>query len=300
MRFHWFRGSQATVMLLLVAQAFVTGCDDQGGSAPVVRGPTEPTRSPAALAGEPVRGTASDSAFRPLAGARVEILDGPQAGMSTTSDARGDFGFMATVDDTTRFRASKEGHVTATATIQPACDRCNPSRWVHINLDVLDPPVNLAGHYTLTLAADSACATLPDELRTRTYDATVQLASLRQPGYANSKTAFEVIPSGSTFADTLGYISLNVAGNFVSVWLGDHTDPGIAERVAPNTYFAFGGGATLTVASPVHAITTPFEGWIDYCALKAPVGARYDCNAEIAVTFARCNSSRHQLTLTRR
>ena len=99
MRFRGFRRSQVTVMLLLVAQAFVTGCDDQGGSAPIATGPTAPTPSPAALAGEPIRGTASDSAFRPLAGARVEILDGPQAGMSTTSDARGDFSFMATVDD---------------------------------------------------------------------------------------------------------------------------------------------------------------------------------------------------------
>ena len=152
----------------------------------------------------------------------------------------------------------------------------------------------------MTLAADSACANLPDELRTRTYDATVQLASIRSPGHANSRTAFEVIPSGATFSDTFNYIGLNVAGNFVNVWLGDHTDPGIAERIAPNTYLAFGGGATVTVASPVHTITTPFDGWIDHCALKAPIGARYDCNADIAVTFARCISTKHQLTLTRK
>ena len=147
-----------------------------------------------------------------------------------------------------------------------------------ISLDVLEPPVNLAGAYTLTFTADSACANLPDELRTRTYDATIQLQSVRYPGSANSKSAFEVIPSGSVFSDTFNYFALNVAGNFVSVSLGDHTDPGIAERVAPNTYFAFGGWSTLTVASPVHTITTPFEGWIDHCALKAPVGARYDCS----------------------
>jgi hypothetical protein len=108
---------------------------------------------------------------------------------------------------------------------------------------VLEPPVQVAGDYTLTFTANSACANLPDELRTRTYDATIQLHSIRYPGYpANSKTSFEVIPSGSAFSDTFSYFSLNVAGNFVNVSLGDHTDPGIAERVAPDTYFAFGGG----------------------------------------------------------
>ena len=44
-------------------------------------------------AGSPVgmKGTVADGAFRSLAGARVEVLDGPQAGMTTTTDSRGEF-----------------------------------------------------------------------------------------------------------------------------------------------------------------------------------------------------------------
>lgn len=291
------RGHGILVTSLLLAHTLVAACNDRRGPAPMATSPTAPTISTSptipspAVAGELIRGAAQDSAFRPLAGARVEILNGPQAGTSTTSDAFGNFSLTGTVDDTTQFRASKDGYVTATATALPGCDGCNPRRWIFFYLDVLEPPVDLSGNYTLTFTADSACANLPDELRTRTYDATIR---------AHTKTSLSVVPSGPAFSDNLSLFYLNVAGNFVNVSLGDHTDPGIAERVAPNTYFAFGGWSTVTVAAPVHTITTPFEGWIDHCVLKAPIGTRYDCTAANTVTFARCQSKKHQLTLTRR
>ena len=36
-------------------------------------------------------GSVTDAAWRPLAGARVEVVEGPQAGVSTTTDANGDY-----------------------------------------------------------------------------------------------------------------------------------------------------------------------------------------------------------------
>jgi hypothetical protein len=234
----------------------------------------------------------SDSAFRPLRSARVEILDGPQAGRSTTTDARGEFSLFGTVDDTTRFRASQAGHVTAEATILPNCDRCNPRRWVHFALDMLELPVALAGDYTLTFVADTACTTLPDELRTRSYEVSIELGP-------NATTAFTVIPKGPAFPDGLNNFWIHVAGNYVAVTLGDHTDPGITERIDGDTYFAFGGWATVSVESPLSTISTPFRGWIDSC-VNPNMGPRYDCTPGPAVTLARCDSSRHQLILTRR
>ena len=110
------------------------------------------------------------------------------------------FLFVAIVDDTTRFRAGKEGHVTATVTIRPDCDRCNPRRWVFFYLDVLASPVPITGDYTLTFVADSSCTNLPAELRMRSYAATIELADLAWPGYpAGSGTSFKVIPKGSVF-----------------------------------------------------------------------------------------------------
>jgi hypothetical protein len=63
-----------------------------------------------------VNGWVFDSAFRPLAAASVEVLDGPQAGTSATANAEGHLSLTGTFDDTTRFRATTEGHVAATQT----------------------------------------------------------------------------------------------------------------------------------------------------------------------------------------
>jgi carboxypeptidase family protein len=284
--------TRAGFVLLVLAQG-LTGCDDSRSPvSPGARTATAPG-TPGSGTGELIRGTVSDTAFRPLAGARVELIDGPQAGMSTTSDAQGSFFFTATVDDTTRFRASKEGHVTGTATIQPVCDRCNPKRWVHIYLNVLASPVEIAGDYTLTFIADSTCVNLPDELQTRSYAVTIGPADL------NSDTSFKVAPVGSAFPGGLNNFYLYVAGNYINVSLGDHTDPGITERVAPDTYFAFGGWTVTTVETPVSRISVPFQGWIDHC-VNPQMGERYDCTPSAAVTLARCDSVKHQLILARR
>ena len=158
----------------------------------------------------------------------------------------------------------------------------------------------LAGDYTLTFTADSTCANLPDELRTRTYAATIAPADLTWPGFpAQPDTSFRVTPTGSAFPNGLNGFYLNVAVNYVTLSLGDHTDPGITERVRANTYFAFGGSAALSVESPVFTIDSAFTGWIDYC-VNPQMGERYDCTPGPAVTLARCESSTHRLRLTRR
>jgi hypothetical protein len=219
----------------------------------------------------------------------------------TTSDYNGEFSLTGTVDDTTRFRATKQGHVTAIATILPNCDRCNPNRWVYFFLNVLAPPVAIAGDYTLTFVADSACGNLPDELRTRRYAVTIEPGDLTWRSFpAHSDTSFKVTPQGPAFSDGLNLFHLNVAGNYVNVSLGDHTDPGITERVAPNTYLAFGGWAGgVSVETPVSTIATAFQGWIDHC-VNPEMGERYDCSPGPAVTRARCESKTHQLMLERR
>ena len=297
-------------MVLFLAALELGGC---GGSptapgppteststpAPVLPAPPAPvTTTPAPTGNQPINGTVYDSAFRPLAGATVEFLNGPQAGTSTTTDARGAFALFGIVDDTTRFRASKDGHVAGTATILPDCPRCNPRRWVFFYLDVLEPPVALAGHYSLTFIADSSCTTLPTDLLTRTYAVSVENGDVKYPSFPPSATSFKVTPIGGDFPEGLNHFYLNVAGNYINVTLGDHTDTGVAERIAPDRYFGFNGSATVSVVAPVSTISTPFQGWIDYCVNPA-MGARYDCTPGPTVTLARCESNRHQLILSR-
>jgi hypothetical protein len=283
----------AAVLSLVIVG--LTGCGESSPrTSPIATGPSPVVAvSPPIEGGQAIAGTVYDSAYRPLSGARVELLDGPQAGLATTTDSIGSFGFFANIDDATRFRASKDGHVTREATIGPYCAPCKPNRWVHFVLNLVDSPVPLAGDYDLTFIADSTCANLPAELRTRRYDVTIAGSP------AGSDTSLKVTPKGPAFPDGLNYFSLNVAGNYVAVFLGDHTDPGVTERVAEHTYFAFGGWAAVSLEPPVATISTPFQGWIDSC-VNPNMGQRYDCTPSAAVTRTRCDSARHQLILTRK
>jgi len=58
-----------------------------------------------------MRGTVSDLAFRPIANADIEVIDGPQAGRTTRSNASGEFAFSGSFTDGTRFQATKEQYV---------------------------------------------------------------------------------------------------------------------------------------------------------------------------------------------
>ena len=68
-----------------------------------------PTKTPLQL-----RGFVTDTAFRPVAGARVEVVDGVSAGTAVIADANGEFVLRGMFHAATRFRASSEGHETRT------------------------------------------------------------------------------------------------------------------------------------------------------------------------------------------
>src|SRR5262245_33620006 len=102
-----------------------------------------------------VNGYVSDGVFRPVAGAVVEVLDGPQAGLSATVGGGGEFTLAGNFDDTTRFRARREGYVDSIGTLSPRCATCAVApRFVYLVLGIPAPPVEIAGEYNLTLVAD--------------------------------------------------------------------------------------------------------------------------------------------------
>jgi hypothetical protein len=216
----------------------------------------------------------------------VEVVDGPHAGLSTATDAAGQFSLTGALDGTTRFRAAKEGHVAATQAwhCNAPCGPGAATPWLGFYLAVLAPNVDIAGDYRLTVTADSACADLPNEVRTRTYAAKITPRS-RPDLPANA--SFDVKLSGATFVDGLDGFGIGVAGDHLGLWLHGGHDPSFVERLAADTYLAFSGSATVSVrASDVGTISTSLEGWIEY---YGP-----------AVERARCDSKDHRLTLTRR
>src|SRR5580765_8531625 len=259
------------VVLLVISQGLI-GCNGSRPSLPLAPSTvSQPMTQPApATDGTMIAGTVADTAFRPLAGAIVEVVDGPQAGMTTTADVRGDFSFRGTFDDTTRFHATKEGYVAATGTLGPPCAPCNPHRWIHFYLEVLAAPVALTGDYALTFSAAFSCSGIPDEMRTRTYAAAIPPAP-HSNGPANAY--YTVTLSEATFAEGYNSFEMGVAGDYVGFWL----EP-VVERVGENAYLSFNGSASASVdASAVSTISTTFDGTIEYCVVKPDTGQYSDC-----------------------
>jgi len=280
-------------LVVLVLLQGLPGCGGSSSpSAPSV--PSAVPQAPSLPTIPHVTGFILDSADRAIAGAVVEVLDGPQSGTSTVSDAAGAFSLTGTFDGTTRFRASHEGHVSATQAFSTIV-RGFPVRF---RLAVLAAPVNVAGDYTLTFTADSACADqLPAEVRTRTYAATITpLSSATQP----ANTLFMATLSGADLDTYYRMIAISVAGDYVDFDLSDNV---ILEEVAPETYLMIGGiGAADGATSGASTISATFHGLMDYCVTteERDAGSVYTCVQSRAIAHAQCSSKNHRLTLTRR
>jgi len=279
--------ARAIVVVGVVAQGFLA-C----GS------PSSPSASPPrvqqpAPAPQPfqVTGHALDTAGRTLAGVAVEVLDGPQTGTRTTSDPAGVFSMTGVFDGATRFRASKDGYLTATY----AFPSIATTKRLGFGLGLLAPPVNIAGDYTVTFIADSTCTGLPDELRTRSYPATVTAQLLP---YEAANSQFAALLSGPGLDAYYHQIGIGVAGDYLTFDLSDNY---VLDEVAEEAYLAFGGyGHASVTASDFSTISGTLDGTIDYCVARSDIdGARYQCPSD-AVTHLQCRSSQQRLILTRR
>jgi hypothetical protein len=281
---------------LLMLGVGSAGCDADRTPGPSGPSPA-PQSGPQPQRGIQLAGTVQDAAWRPLAGARVEVLNGPQAGLSATTNPSGGYSLTGAFDETTQFRATKDGHVAATWPLPAICEFCSPQWWIQFYLEALTPPASIAGDYTLTFVADGACNGLPEEVRTRTYEATVTLTS--RPGEpANSR--FDVALTGAALLDRYNSFTIGVVGDYVKTDIGDwgHGAPGLVEQIGPNTYLTIGGGFALSIKEP-STIAGSFAGAIERCELTSEWASRYSCESG-AVSHGRCTSQNHGFTLRRR
>ncbi len=178
--------------------------------------------------------------------------------MSTTTDGAGQFSLSGVFDNTAQFRASKEDHVASTTTLN------NPlGGWISFHLAVLAPPVSMAGDYTLTFVADSACTSLPAALKTRTYAATVTPNSADPAGWAPvpPNTVFNLSLDGASVQDD-GVAAIGTAGHFVAFALFVDGLPYIVEEVAPRVFVAITGYAEISAGMSTGS--TAFSGWIEH------------------------------------
>ncbi len=269
-----FRG-----IVVLICTNLLVSCGDSQRSQP-----TAPTTTAALPPADAlfIKGTVYDTAYRIVVDARVEVLDGPQVGLATTSDSRGYFTLVGAFDDSTSFQASKAGYTVGIEKLQPFCERCNPQRWVHFALDVPGEPAVVSGNYDVTFAVDPTCGGFPIELRRRTFAATIPYSR----GY------FEVLLSGGTFS---GYLGGGVSGHYIGFYM-----EGFAEQVSPNSFLIYNMGPTATIESSPLVIDAAGGGSVTYCQLLTATGSVDDCYRQVASIYNVCQRENHRLTFTRR
>jgi hypothetical protein len=254
-------------------------------------GPAAPAQT---VALRPLYGYVSDTAFRVVGGAMIEVVSGQHAGLVATTDTAGRFEFDQPVASPAIVRAIKDGYAVGTNTSILTSDG---RAYVGFSLASLSPPVAVAGSYTLTITADRACTGLPDDVRTRTYSATIApVGGATVP----ANTRFTGTVTGGQFAPHANLFFVGVFADYVVIST-EGEGPTIAEHLGSNRYVAFSGAANASVpAEGVSAIAMPFAGSIEYCGLNSAIGPYYDCAAAMAAERHECRSTAHQLTLTRR
>ncbi len=284
------------IVLLVLVQG-VAGCGGyEPAPVPVAPSPLPQPNSPAPVSEPPVlRGSVADTAFTLLAGARVEIVDGPQAGEFVMTDSTGSYVLTGPFAGSETIRATKDGYVASTRMFSSSLGPLQNQYFIAFSLNVLAAPVNLAGDYTLTLVADGACTQLPDEVRTRSY----AVAITREPSsiYRPDDTLFSVAFTGSDFVDSRRGFSIGVAGNDIGIWV---SDPRVVERLGANNYLAIEGEARTTVAAPASTIAAAFGGTIEYCESTAPLVPYYSCDPRLGAKKAVCESKNHRMIFQRR
>jgi hypothetical protein len=239
----------------------------------------------------------TDTAFRPLAGAVVELLDGPDAGTRVEADAFGTFVFVAEFEDHARFRATANGYVDNTQ-LMTYCARCNPQWRLTLLLAPEGPTVDLRGEFTMAIRAGAACAAYLGDARELTYAVTFTRAT-NAPTFP-AGTVFDANVSGGQFVGTSNRFRVFLAGMYLTAWFGDfHGTPGTVDEIGPLTYVTVGGELLTTVTDDA-VIHGAFNGEIERCELTAPWGTRQNCMSGPRTAVAMCHSTAHEMTLTRR
>jgi hypothetical protein len=218
------------------------------------------------------------------------VVDGPSAGVFATTNTAGHYELNGSTPFTVR--ATKDGYAPFTATRSTGYSPL--SIWIVLALST--PSENLAGDYTLTLTADTACSGLPDAARSRTY--TVSMTS--RP---NTPDNYRAVLGGATFlSSAAGQFDVDVAGTYAHFRFGDPWDDGdgakregsyIIEEVAPSTYLGITGSAGLTVNGGT-TMSGSFSGEVQYCVHPNPAAiGNYQCPVD-------CYSTNHRMLLVRR
>jgi hypothetical protein len=233
-----------------------------------------------------VAGTVKEAGF-PVRSASVDVVENPD--IHTLTDASGNYRLYGVAGDV-QMRITKEGYTPLVSRLT-----VTENESLDFTLDRVSPPANLAGIYTLMLAAgpctSGGAVGVPDDERTRRYDAMVS-----QDG-----PQLQVQLSGAQFA-TRGNRGDNFSGwidpdriTFVFTGWNDYVYSGIYFNLVeilsqvPSKLFTVEGEVSATASAT--GISGSFEGTI---AVVRTLGEYGNSN------WWSCSSRTHQFALLRR
>lgn len=288
--------------LAAVVLLFAAACED--GKSPVQPTPSTPVSpQPAPPLVFSLSGSVQDTASRPLAGVRVEVIAGDRSGTFETTDSNGRFRMPGTFTGTVTLAGSKDGYHQESQTLPyPQTLRRLPSLenlnlWTNLSLQPDGPPANITGEYTLTITADRSCSTLPDEVRARTYSVTI-VPGERPTAFRGRVSDGRFIPESPCVGrppDSCihNYVEIGMAGDFASFWTR------ILEQLSETIYVVIDGGVSAPFAPS--GISAPLNAQFIYCPVRPLFNGDYwTCPADADAGGVECNSAKHQVTLVQR
>lgn len=190
-----------------------------------------------------VIGTVRDAGIAIYAMVRVE--SGP-TGQVDVEALGGTFVIYGVAGDT-RFTALRPGYDPITRTVA-----VNDHQRVDFDINPTNPRPNLSGSYRLTVTASEGCDSLPDDGRSRSYDAVVQQEGPRLTVLLSGPEF--VLASGRSLNRFSGLVEpgqavFSIAGRGSDWYYYYYGWPDILEILAPSRNFTFSGTATTTIAA---------------------------------------------------
>jgi hypothetical protein len=294
---------QFFLFITLLVVGPVAGCGSPSGPSSVP--------APAPSGATYIRGGVFDTVNRPVAGARVEILDGPHAGASAIAGDRGAFEFVGTTKGRVRLRGSRDGFESTTINAEWTTPGDPHQPGAGITLKTLEPDLPIVpGPYTVTFVSDRStavghygvpCTGFPADLLQRTYEASISQATrfhgfeVRFAGPALQKFPFD-------FGWGFGLIP---AGPFVGVELESGFGSGPTEVYPDFRYLMIGGVAPTSEPAIVteSSITIPFWGTFSYCRLNSDLSPANHCSqvpGEQMIEHYTCSSPNDKIVFTKR
>jgi hypothetical protein len=213
--------------------------------------------------------------------ARVEVTDGAAAGLSTLSS---DGGFYALygLTGTTRLNVSREGYRPLVESVE-----ITGPRYLELRLSLLARPWDPSGTYTLTVNAAPECRdVLPEELRDRSYSATVETGS-------DPRGALITVP-GVVWEYVNWYFWLaRIDDNGLTLNADSYYGPPVVERLGGNKFFLLETAGTLARAELVRS-PSGMAGTLEATLSLAAGSVWYSADR-----IASCRSVNHRMTLSR-